>query len=143
MTQKEKYHFRKEQGLCVRCGKNKAEEGRVLCNNCKAKQSEYYNETRQFFKDLGLCTRCHKNRIFENETLCPECRARRMDYNEKFIRENPEKVRATHGLVYRKRRERLKKQGLCTACGKRPAVEGKCRCQICLEKKRNAIKKGA
>jgi hypothetical protein len=61
-----------------------------------------------------------------------------MGYNEKFIRENPEKVRATHKLANRKRNKRLKEQGLCVICGKRPAVEGKCRCKMCLEKKRKA-----
>lgn len=31
------YAMRKAEGICVRCGMNQAEDGRVLCSQCAAK----------------------------------------------------------------------------------------------------------
>lgn len=37
---KRKYHERKEQGICVRCGKRKAQHGIVRCALCNAKDTD-------------------------------------------------------------------------------------------------------
>ena len=39
------YYYRKERGICVRCGKT-AVQGRVLCEKCAEKQLKYDRERR-------------------------------------------------------------------------------------------------
>ena len=34
------------------------------------------------------------------------------------------------------RRIKLKENGVCVVCGKRPAIQGKVRCEICTQKKK-------
>ena len=41
---KERYERWKAQGVCVVCGKNQAEEGKVACKVCRARSREYYHK---------------------------------------------------------------------------------------------------
>ena len=63
MSQKT-YYERKQKGICTKFGKNKAIEGKVMCQQCADKQKEYQNKSRQFFRENNLCVRCGKNKVF-------------------------------------------------------------------------------
>ena len=72
---KEVYHWRKEHKMCVSCGHEKAEPGKIYCLECKEKRHRYYqdmpeekklkiaelNKARyEERKKNGLCVRCGK-----------------------------------------------------------------------------------
>lgn len=67
------YEKRKANGICVRCGKNKAREKRVLCEECKKKQLIYDKETRKFRIKMGFCPSCGRNRLLKGAKRCAEC----------------------------------------------------------------------
>lgn len=53
---------RLEGGMCTRCGRRKAEEGKKKCKMCLVKDAEYhrsrYEGKRQDREEKGLCIRC-------------------------------------------------------------------------------------
>ena len=74
------YDRRKEQGICVICGKEKPKEGYICCEQCKEKRKIYQRETREYYRNLGICSRCGKNKLFGEENECPECMAKMYDF---------------------------------------------------------------
>ena len=128
---KARYDWLKANGYCVRCGREKAEKGRVTCMTCNANVRD-------------------RNRIYMREyrrTHLDECRARESAYREKLKSEG----RCVHcgapsdgkrlcrrclnkQLAWaRKRRNALgiqlrKELGICLRCDK-PAVEGYYHCE--------------
>lgn len=131
------YLRRKSEGLCVKCGKTKAVQGKVMCVECAEKQKIYQKETRVYFKNIGLCPRCGKNKLFGDEKECPECLAMMYEVNRK----SRERRNVTAMEYYRKDIQRLKEQGLCRSCRKRKVAEGHTYCQKCLEKHREQVEK--
>lgn len=130
MSQKT-YYERKQKGICTKCGKNKAIEGKVMCQQCLDKQNEYRRKNREFFRKNNLCPVCGKNKLFGDEKMCPECLA--------YMAEVNKKSREKHGgnsAYYKRDIARLKENGICRGCRKRKVVTGKTYCEICLEKKR-------
>lgn len=126
------YNRRKEQGICVICGKEKSRKNSVACEWCSEKQRIYIKETRDFYRKLGYCPRCGKNKLFGDEKTCPECLAE----NAIIKKRSREKLKKTDMDYFRERQERLKQAGLCcTGCGRKRA-EGKTYCKICLIKHR-------
>lgn len=126
------YLKRKEKGLCIKCGKVAAREGRVECENCAKKQSILQKEDRIFFVSLGICPRCKRNKLFGSEKMCPECLTKSAEINKKSM----EKLGKTPMDYYKARMEYLENAGLCrTGCGRKREV-GKTYCYICLEKQR-------
>lgn len=131
------YNRRKEQGLCVICGKTEPRQGGVTCEKCLEKQRNYQRETRQFYREIGICPRCGTNKLFGDEKTCPECLAR-----EAVIRKKSRgKLKKTDAEYARENQERLKKLGLCrTGCGRKRA-EGHTYCETCLVKHRERNQK--
>ena len=133
MTQKERnamfYKRRKEQGLCIRCGKPRAENNKNHCPECLEKVRSYENATRQFYRSMGICPVCRKNKLVGQEKNCPECRAK---YRRPYIKseEQKEQYRRKQRAKYAERVQ----LGICTHCGKRKAVWNRRKCEICLEK---------
>lgn len=125
MGSKQTYDFRKASGICVRCGKNKAAENRVMCAECLEKERLRMQENRKALKDMGFCPRCGKNRLFGDENMCLDCRQKMYDYNKQH--------RNSCSKNYIKIR---KESGMCIKCGKRPPVFGKTKCAICAAKER-------
>lgn len=124
------YQKRKSQGICVDCGKEKADEGYVTCTKCRTKQRISSQERREFYKSLGICPRCGKNKLFGDERSCPECLAE----NAIIKKRSREKLKKTDMDYFREYQERLKQEGLCrTGCG-RKRVSGKTYCKSCLIK---------
>lgn len=81
-------------------------------------------------KSEGRCTCCGK--LLEGEdknyVTCRECRIEKSKKRQKYEEKRKQN--------YKDRKKRLKEQGLCCACGKRKAVDGKTMCETCLEKQR-------
>ena len=126
------YDRRKEQGICVLCGKEKPKEGYVCCEQCKEKQKIYQRETREYYRNLGICTRCGKNKLFGEEKECPECVAKMYELNLKY----KENGKFDYREWRRKHMVSLKEKGLCVSCGRSKAKEGRASCEYCLIKNR-------
>ena len=131
------YENRKAKGLCVKCGKEQAVKGKVMCADCAEKQKIYRRETRAYFKNMGLCPRCGKNKLFGDEKECPECCAMMYEVNRK----SRERRNITAMDYYRKDIQRLKKQGLCRSCRKMEVATGHTYCPNCLVKHREKGRK--
>lgn len=67
------YQYRKENGLCVFCGKTKATGGRVTCDSCREKTNKANRETREYLKRIHVCPKCGKNKLVGDKKTCPEC----------------------------------------------------------------------
>ena len=87
-SHRKKYHERKGQGLCVRCGKRKFESGRTLCLICLSKRHSYDQESRERKGIIiprnervanGLCYTCG-NPLDRDGRICVSC-ANRMTRN--------------------------------------------------------------
>lgn len=76
---KERYKQRRETGLCVRCGKRPAAEGRIRCGICLAKDRARHEKRRReqgvmpryLFGNGEFCVTCGKPS--DGEKLCPVC----------------------------------------------------------------------
>lgn len=73
---KPKYNERKNNNLCVYCGKVKEDNNIVLCNNCSSIKKESDKMTYHYLKSIGLCVRCHRVNNTGN-VLCKECSDRK------------------------------------------------------------------
>lgn len=71
MTRKEKYQYRKQNGLCVRCGST-AVDGKIRCDVCAKMESI-------------------KQRIKYAERT-PEQKAKKREYLKKWLADHPERV---------------------------------------------------
>ena len=139
----ERRQFLKEHGLCVWCGKEKAQKGKVLCIQCAIKGSErferkYYSLTveernvrnqkgheltakkRQERKEQGLCPRCGHKAI-NGSVLCLDCRIK--------ARKNSLKYRRGHGAIP----FQMRGNGYCYHCCK-PIEDGGKLCSECYER---------
>jgi len=105
---------RVDQGLCARCGKKKEKgDTRYFCVVCRQYQKESDKRRRlQRYAD-------QRYRV-ANQT--PEQRKARLKESNRIS-----KIRIA----------RLKSQGLCQYCGKRPGHEGKTLCEVCNERKKD------
>lgn len=126
---RKRYRSRKEHGLCVDCGKEKAIDGNRLCASCRSKRNEYVRDSRIFYQSIGICPVCRKHSISGDEKVCLECAARRRTYPYN----HSQKVKTRQKNHYAE----SKAKHICPSCGK-PAAPGKVRCQMCLEKNREA-----
>lgn len=77
------YEDRKQNGMCVRCGKHKAEQGKMSCGMCLEKQrkqnAKRYDKKvglsaydRQILRERGMCSYCLKE-IPTHGKLCDRC----------------------------------------------------------------------
>ena len=72
--QKRLYDRRKQNGLCIDCGKPLDRDG-LRCISCRSKKSENERRNKQCYKEVGICPICRKVPIGSSESSCPECRA--------------------------------------------------------------------
>ena len=94
---------------------------------------QYHRELYRWYVDRGICFYCKKAYAEPGRTYCKKCLQRKLAMNE---RRDPDRVK--RNSYNRERRERLKAEGLCVDCGRRPAVEGQTRCPVCAQKKRES-----
>ncbi len=95
------YQYYKSRGICVKCGKDVAMEGMVVCPECGYKDMlrsykyrnnmneeqrnrirEWRNNKRSKNRTDGLCS-CGKPRDNEKYKLCKDCRAYHRNYKRK------------------------------------------------------------
>ena len=140
MTGKERYHFLKDQGLCVSCGKAPAGKT-VLCDSCYESHRRSRNEIKEYRKSKHICTQCGKVEADPGKTICLMCK---MDNRERCQKANKKRnadpaYREKHSALMKARSERCREDHLCIDCGKALApFETKTRCCECLIKNNRA-----
>ena len=149
----ERYHRRTAErraaGLCVKCGKRPPVPHRSQCEPCAAKKrpADRARHRRRAAARIaaGLCPKCGKRPPAPERSLCGPCNER----TNRAGRTRDARLRAA-GIPRRDRehalaceRERARRQaeerraaGLCRACGKVPAEEGRTLCGDCAAKRR-------
>ena len=134
---RETYQFYKSIGICTHCRKEKAEDGHVLCLDCRMQAREHKKKydpekirardkaNREYRKANGLCVNCGA-RPQQHGLLCNKC------YSTILRR------RAKNADVPRSERVSY---GLCYICGKNELVEGRKVCASCYETRYKSISK--
>lgn len=134
------YHWYKDHGICVCCGKQDAIPGRTMCDDClelkraenkKRRESPKVQDAMQAYRkrhwqeriEKGLCPKCGKP-LYEGRKLCYEC-----------VLKNRRRVKQYRDNNPRTLKESWKKAGLCLKCGK-PRVKDK---MFCEEHYQNAL----
>ena len=88
-------------------------------------------KNRQYYISLGICPVCKKQKPEQGYKLCKSCRERLNDSNRKSRAkhriEYNQKMRERRAVIY----EYRVVHGICTRCGKAPAVEGHRTCRAC------------
>ena len=90
-------------------------------------------EDRIFYQSLGICPRCKRNRILGDEKNCPECRAKNAETQARHRERNRDRHNANENASHMMRYFRLKEQGLCPKCGRKP-MPGRVHCRNCADK---------
>lgn len=86
-------------------------------------------ERYHWYKEAGICPRCCTRYSEPGMVYCKACYEK--NRRKAAERDPTGKVKAQY---MRERRARLKAEGICTDCAKRPAMEGKTRCKKCMER---------
>ena len=133
---------RKEQGLCLNCGKPLDRDG-TYCIECRKRITDENNITRHFMQSIGICPRCQKVRLYGDEKVCPECNA--YSYAKIMQARATEEGRLHYNEIHakwaRNEHQRRIEQGICTRCGKREPDNGFKTCGICRAKTRKRKEK--
>lgn len=100
----------------------------------------------EWYKSKGICPRCRVNDAFINHVLCTKCLEETSINNTKYSHKRAEYQKRQNEVKKIRYMER-KKEGMCTACGKKKAQHGiycnECwRKRIKNERKRNMKKLG-
>lgn len=142
---KERYKWLKEHHICVRCKKEKAEEGKLFCLICKIDKREQ-EKNRVIIEDQKQKNRVHKKRRYDILVafgICPTCGVRIHKNGSIFcskcgIKRNlqAKNKRIENGGTAR---ELFGTAGICSVCGK-PTVDSSKQCNRCLENSRRTIK---
>ena len=90
-------------------------------------------EEYDFFKELHICVRCKNERAEPNKVTCLECSERDKKYDKKKREKKLEEYRKKDKDKYQK----LKDNGICTYCKREKAMQGKYKCEKCLNKLKN------
>ncbi len=107
---------RRSQGICLRCGKAPAKEGRKCCAPCLARHLGVRQAEIARRKQAGLCRQCGKRPAVGYH--CLACRAKG-----------------------KSRRARSRQEGACTRCYKAPADAGGALCPECRVKECNKLRR--
>lgn len=129
---KELYDKRKVEGICTKCGKEKADNGSSLCFSCKIKKNNKGRERYATRKTKNLCVFCNAEKPDDGHVLCADCREKRKEQmaNNEIAKENQ---KAYSRELYAWRKE----NGICVECGKNDAWYNHLCCPECIEKQNN------
>lgn len=130
----QKYHSRREHGVCPRCGQINTTPDKSMCPSCREKFNQQRRENKKYFKKIKLCVRCGKNKAEPNRTMCMEClgveRDRSLTESKILSRRCRDKQAKQKEILYRRA------HGLCYRCGKRNTKNGEL-CSACKAYLRN------
>jgi hypothetical protein len=134
----------RELGICIDCRKRMATDGQLSCETCRVHAKTLRDTRAAAATAAGLCLTCCKRVPVEGRRTCAECyspkppRPRRIWPHGTYRRyalgchcpecraANTERCRETT-----RRRLATLAPGICTQCCKRPATEGRKRCEAC------------
>lgn len=150
---RKRYYERKAAGLCVDCGKRPPTDGKVTCTECREKRRErshseqykehrreYVQKTRDLWQSLHCCRICGKQdaRTMIGKHACFDC----LEENRERYRKRVERNEFCRKYdMDRQRQKEHAEKGLCTRCGKRPALNGFQLCPICRAKGREKYRR--
>ena len=119
MTDKERYNYRKRNGLCCRCGKPKGNVSTTRCDMCKQDEEK----TIEYYKKHHICIDCRTNDALPNRCCCYECQSKRLEtYRKTKDNKTEEEKIEKNKQSNERRKERVKfrkENGLCPRCGKK------------------------
>lgn len=127
----ERYRYRKSIGVCPMCGKEKPEDGKSLCKQCRAKCREEARLRREQAIDLGLCPKCQKVRLYVGEKICPDC----LEKARKFRESHRDDINRKQ-VIYHAKRMAERDETKCIYCQRRPPEPGYKSCEYCRAKLR-------
>ena|SRR5208282_2185302 len=90
------YYRRKEQGLCVACGKLPPRAGIVRCDQCASDRCEISKQQRAR-RPKGTCRSCLKRKTTKDRSTCQKCRSREGERSKQKYREIRLQVIALYG----------------------------------------------
>ena len=118
-NERRKAEERRRAGICIRCGKNKVEEGRTQCRECLEKLRQWREKKQKphvkaEWKSQGKCALCGKDELVPGKLVCPDCyricmaniricnQTRKEGYNQRWKDTNM-RIRAKYkiGRVYK------------------------------------------
>ena len=107
------------KSLCIRCKKNPKVEGFSKCQSCREYCNNKKEEKRLSFIKEGKCGHCgsEKAGVYRERFLCKKC-ATAAKNSTKLLRDK--KI----------------KDGFCSRCMKNKTIDGKSKCQSCIDYKR-------
>lgn len=132
------YYRRKNNGLCVNCGKTMDRKG-AYCQKCLEESNKERRETRKWYQENGICPRCRKEKLYGDEKQCPGCAAKA--YEIVILTRDFEKFKKQHAEWSKKTHHQMIEQGICTRCRKRKADGGYKTCGICRSRERERKRK--
>lgn len=132
------YKKRRDEGVCVKCGKELDRQG-VYCSKCLVKISKEHKDMRQWYQSNGICPVCKKEKLFGDEKECPVCAAKKYEITMRSRKKHgTEHYNSNHAEWQKKKYHERIKLGICARCGKRKADYGYKTCGICRMKGRKS-----
>ena len=116
---KQRFHARRNAGLCTRCGKPPAVEGSSTCEPCLELRREAEREIYASRRVAGKCTKCGES-TFNGAARCAFCVV------------NQSRCRDRKNAANRRRYAERRTQGLCTDCNQ--PSQGAARCEPCAKR---------
>lgn len=97
-TDKERYRWYREHGICPRCGQRYADPGVVYCGPCRKRiailtdrndpgrinRNAYNQQRRAKLKSDGICTDCGKAPAEEGHVRCAHCEQKARESRKRY-----------------------------------------------------------
>lgn len=89
----------------------------------------------EFYKAHHICVRCGQENAEKNHTLCLCCMMKSREESLIYRNKHREELNKAERIRSKIRYDRLKEQGICACCGKRPTKYNKIYCEHCSARK--------
>lgn len=116
------YRGKRENNLCVTCGRVPPEKGKSQCRECLDISARKKREERHMRKEMGICVACGKERAYDGETLCLSCKMHQRETESK--KPKTEEQKQKQSIEDKEKYYNRKSLGVCVNCGKRPKQHG-------------------
>lgn len=137
-AKRERYIFRRSNGLCVDCGE-KAVENKCRCVVCGERNKDTLKDEYWFFVKMGICTKCGKYTAAPGRRKCEVCLAKDAESHMKR-RESQGNKNSGHAEYMKRKREEARENGICRSCLKRKVMPGWSMCHECASKNRRKLR---